>query len=184
MKILVTYASAMGSTAEIAARIAETLRREGAEVTLRAADEVMDEDLRGQMDAFVIGGAVHGGHWLPAANAVALRMAALDRPVWLFSSGPVGERYVNSPQPEPREVAGLCKHLQVRDHAVFAGAFDRNSPGVAELGRMERFAARWIPEGDYRNWPRIESWARAIVREVHGHGSAAADRPLDGAVAR
>jgi len=166
MNVLVVYASAMGSTEKIAERIAETLRHEGAQVTLCPADGVGEDVLARDVDVYVIGSAVHGGHWLPAATAVAERLVKgpSGRPVWLFSSGPVGERYVNLRQPEPKEVSQLRRLLPVREHVVFAGAFDRDSPGVARLGAMERLAARWIPEGDFRDWPRIEAWALQIAR--------------------
>ncbi len=46
------------------------------------------------------------GHWLkPAKQFVERHAAALDkRPVWLFSSGPIGEKAVGEPQPEPKEI--------------------------------------------------------------------------------
>ena len=42
-------------------------------------------------------------------------------------------------------------------------------PGAdgSELGRIERFVAkRFIPEGDWRDWPSIEAWARSIALDL------------------
>jgi menaquinone-dependent protoporphyrinogen oxidase len=168
MNILVTYASALGSTAAIAERIAQTLRAEGATVTCAAAETVSDETIEGEVDAFVVGSAVHASHWLPAGKSFAERLMrrSTSRPVWLFSSGPVGAKYVVMSQPEPKEIGKLRQGLAVKDHVVFAGAFDRTSPGLARLGAVERFAARWIPEGDFRQWPLIDSWAIGIAKDL------------------
>ena len=55
------------------------------------ADGAGDVDL---YEAFVIGSTVEAGHWLSAATGFVQRHEALlaARPVWLFSSGPLGDR--------------------------------------------------------------------------------------------
>jgi menaquinone-dependent protoporphyrinogen oxidase len=44
-------------------------------------------------DTVVLGSAVYMGHWLAPARDLAERLAreAAGRPVWLFSSGPLGD---------------------------------------------------------------------------------------------
>ena len=100
MKVLVAYGSQFGSTAQIAGRIADVLRREGHD-TMSAAADVAPEPAA--FEAVVVGSAVHGGHWLKGATAYLdrYRVSLASRPVWLFSSGPVGDRAVAAPQPEP-----------------------------------------------------------------------------------
>src|SRR5690349_740656 len=103
MSILVTYASKHGATAEIAERIAETLQASSLEVEVRPIDEV--EDPAGY-DAFVIGSAVYFGSWMKEASGFMQRNRAVlaVRPVWLFSSGPLGTSATDDQGRDLREV--------------------------------------------------------------------------------
>jgi menaquinone-dependent protoporphyrinogen oxidase len=165
MRVLVAYATHFGATKGIAEKIAESIRGEGLTVDLKSVDEIQETD--GGYDAFVVGSAVHAGHWLkPAAEFVERNADVLGtRPVWLFSSGPIGEKYVHAPQPDPKEVARFRELLEPRDHVVFAGAFDREV--AKDQGSwLDRTVGRFIPEGDFRDWPQIERWARTIARDL------------------
>ena len=166
MNALVVYASQFGSTHEIALRVGEVLRRAGLDVTVADAATAPDPT---PFEAIVVGSAVHGGRWLEDATAYLRRhretLAA--REVWLFSSGPVGDRPVHSPQPDPKEVVELRPAIGPRDHRVFAGAFDRETADFSGLGLVERTVVRrFLPEGDWRDWPAIEAWAEGIAHEV------------------
>ena len=97
----------------IAERIADKLRDQHVDAQLAPADAASDALIGDGFDGFVIGSAVHGGHWLkwrlhrvraPGAPVIG------RRPTWLFSSGPIGARYVDRPQPEPRrsQKSGAC----------------------------------------------------------------------------
>ena len=92
-RILVACATRHGSTAEIAAEIADVLRRNvpGAVVDLREAAKA--GEVAGY-DAAVIGSAVYMGRWLPTARDLVEghREVLSAMPVWLFSSGPSGIR--------------------------------------------------------------------------------------------
>jgi menaquinone-dependent protoporphyrinogen oxidase len=94
MKVLVTYASRHGATAGIAERIAAGLRSAGLPTDLSPVTDVDDVTA---YDAFVIGGAAYMFHWLKDATAFVKRHRArlADRPVWLFSSGPLGTDLVD-----------------------------------------------------------------------------------------
>jgi len=166
MHVLVTYATHLGSTQEIAERVAETLRREGVDAELRSVDEA--DGSVASYDAHVVGSAVHAGHWLkPAKQFVERHAAELEkRPVWLFSSGPIGDKAVHEPQPEPKEISEFRPLIVPRGHVVFGGAFDR-TVSDAKGGVLERAFNRFIPEGDYRDWPAIEGWARGIAKELN-----------------
>lgn len=166
MRVLVAYASRHGGTAGIAEALAATLRDAvphdaGADrdrhVDLVAAGEV--DDVTGY-DAVVVGSAVYLGHWLgPARRLVREQAAALQhRPVWLFSSGPVGDPAV--PDTEAEEVAELTEAVAALAHRTFAG---RLRP--ADLGLVERATVRAVhaAEGDYRDWDAIRDWAEEIA---------------------
>ncbi len=89
MPVLVAYASKHGATAGIAERIAERLRAAGLEAEARPVKAVRDV---AAYDAFVIGAAAYMFHWMKEATAFVRRHRTLlaTRPVWLFSSGPLG----------------------------------------------------------------------------------------------
>lgn len=166
MRVLVVYGSRLGSTREIAERIAATIRSEG--LTATAAPAGDEADVAG-WDAVVVGSGVYGGEWAREArdfvqrNADALRV----RPVWLFSSGPVGNLAVSHEPIDPTGVAGLQRAVRARGHRVFAGALDRANPAIGDLPFVERLVTRTlIPAGDYRDWAAIEDWARGIAREL------------------
>ncbi len=165
-RVLVAYASRFGSTKGIAERIGEVLAGAGLVVDVRAADEVEAVD---GYRAFVIGSTVEGGHWLKGASALLERhhVALGSHPLWLFSSGPLGDRSVSAPQPDPKEVAAARRSLRPRDCRVFAGAFDRATSDFSEMGLVERTVVRkFLPDGDWRDWPAIEAWAAGIAREL------------------
>jgi menaquinone-dependent protoporphyrinogen oxidase len=162
MRVLVAYATQYGATREIAAQIAQTLTDGGLDVALKQVDDAISVD---SFDAFVIGSAIHAGHWLkPATEFVQRHKSVLAKhPVWLFSSGPLGDA-VDKPQPDPKEVTKLLADIAVRGHVVFGGAFDRSS--TINGGWLERAVGRFIPEGDFRDWADIEIWARGVAQEI------------------
>jgi menaquinone-dependent protoporphyrinogen oxidase len=165
-KVLVAYASRFGSTKGIAERIGEVLAAAGLVVEVRAADEV---DVVDGYRAFVVGSTVEGGHWLKGASTFLEQHATAlgSHPLWLFSSGPLGDRSVNASQPDPKEVAAARRDLRPRDCHVFAGAFDRATSDFSEMGLVERTVVRkFLPDGDWRDWPAIEAWAAGIAREL------------------
>src|SRR4051794_24607977 len=86
IRVLVGHASAAGSTAGIAERIAGTLREAGLEADARPLGPGVSVD---DVDAVVLGSAVHSMHWLPEALQFLTRTAATlgARPVWCFSVG-------------------------------------------------------------------------------------------------
>ncbi len=158
-KILVACATRHGATAEIAAEIAEVLRRDvaGAIVDLRDAAEA--GPVAGY-DAAVIGSAVYLGRWLPAARDLVEghQQVFSAMPVWLFSSGPLGDPPV--PADGPAEVVALGAAVGARGHRLFAGRLDRQ-----ELRWVERAATRVVhaPEGDFRDHDAIRQWASAVA---------------------
>jgi menaquinone-dependent protoporphyrinogen oxidase len=88
--ILVAYASKYGSTAEIAEKIGEALRKEKLEVSVLATNEVRDVS---KYDAVIVGSGVYAGHWLKDAVTFLENneKGLATKPVWIFSSGPTGE---------------------------------------------------------------------------------------------
>ncbi len=175
MHVLVAYASRHGATQGIAERIAETLRARGLDAEARPAASVKSV---AEYDAFVIGSAAYMFHWLKDASAFVRRnrAALAAKPVWLFSSGPLGTEPVDREGRDqkvvsmPKEMPELRETVNARDHQMFFGAYfrDRRPIGLAERFMKLMPAARdAIPEGDFRDWPEIETWAAEIARDLH-----------------
>lgn len=168
MKVQVICGTRLGATRQIADRIAHRLREAGLEASSMASEEVAGEPAA---DAFVLGSGVYAGHWQKAIakfawdNSSTLR----QRPVWLFSSGPVGDAAARAEPTETREVGQLRRLLDARDHRVFAGALDRDTIDGSDLNRLERvITRRFIPEGDWRDWDSIDGWADQIASSLMG----------------
>jgi menaquinone-dependent protoporphyrinogen oxidase len=177
MRILVTYATRHGATRGIAERIAQWLRRPGIEVDLASVEATGDIDA---YDAFVIGSAAYMGGWLQDATRFVREHQAIlaTRPVWLFSSGPVGTETVDAKGRDvvaasrPKEFAEFESTIHPRDARIFFGAFD---PDAEPIGLAERLGSvflrmpavrKELPAGDFRDWPAIEAWADAISGQL------------------
>ena len=118
MKVLVCAASKYRATSEIARAVADVLAERGCEVTVLSPQEVGAVE---EFDAVVLGSAVYMGQWMKPARELAERSAdaLASRPVWLFSSGPVGEPA--KPADNPVDVTKILQATKARDHRIFTG---------------------------------------------------------------
>ncbi len=160
MRVLVTAASKHGATAEIAQAIATELTAQGIAAEARAITDVAT--LEGY-DAVILGSAVYVGKWMSeakdfvAAHADELRR----RPVWLFSSGPLG--ITPKPTEDPVDMAPMMEATGAREHRLLVGSLDR-----AKLGMGERIVVRAVhaPYGDFRDPATIREWAHHIAAQL------------------
>ena len=160
MQVLVSTATKHGATAGIGHAVATSLRTSGLSVVELGLDQV--DGLDG-FDAVVLGSAVYAGHWRrEARDFVHDHADELRRvPVWLFSSGPIGEPPVPvEDSPDGREIA---ESIEARDHRTFGGKLDRRN-----LSFGERTVARAVRtrDGDFRDWDEIARWAEGIAHEL------------------
>jgi menaquinone-dependent protoporphyrinogen oxidase len=174
MSVLVAYASRHGATRGIAERIVDRLVKRGLDAEALPVKGVRDLD---RYDAFVVGSALYMFHWLGEGSSFVRqnqnRLAA--RPVWLFSSGPLGADKTDAEGKDVREAAGpkelaeLKAATHARDHRVFFGAYDPQAKPVGLMERMTRLlpaAREAFPSGDFRDWPAIEAFADVIADEL------------------
>lgn len=178
MTVLVAYASRHGATAGIAERIASSLRASGVPAEARPMHEVEDP---AAFEAFVVGAAAYMFHWLKEARAFVKRHEELlaDRPLWLFSSGPLGEDKVDAEgndaleSSEPKEFEEFIRTLNPRGTQVFFGAWDPTAPPVGLGERLMKIMPAEkspLPAGDFRDWDAIDAWARTIAAELRTAG--------------
>ena len=169
MNVIVVYKSKYGSTKGIAEFIAEKLREHGVQAEARSVDTDPDP---GEYDAVVIGSAVYMEHWMKEAAEFVRRNRAVlaERPVWLFSSGPLKLEPGTSPDDpelEPKEIGEFRKAIHPQDHRVFPGALDPGRLSFAHRTLRKLPAGRaLLPEGDFRNRDEIEAWAGDIARAL------------------
>ena len=162
MKVLVTAASRYGATQGIAQAIGDALIDKGIDATVIPAEKV--GTIEGY-DAVIVGSAVYLGHWLEPAKALVNRfkVGLATRPVWLFSSGPVGDparKMVQKMGRDPVDVAGILKATKARGHRVFAGKIDGKNLTFPRRAMLLVF--RGI-EGDFRDWTAVKAWAGEIA---------------------
>lgn len=170
MKVLVAYATKYGSTKGIAEFIADKLRQAEMQAEARHVGEVRNP---GDYNAFVIGSAIYMFHWLKEAKEFVMRNRAIlaNRPVWLFSSGPLGTETKDAQGrdlrvvTEPKEIGELREIIKPRDHRVFFGVLDSSKLGFAHQMICKMPAVREaLTEGDFRDWNDIEAWVNGIAQ--------------------
>jgi menaquinone-dependent protoporphyrinogen oxidase len=166
MTVLVAYASKHGSTEGIAQAIADRLRELGEPVEVGSVDAFREV---GGFRAVVLGSAVYAGSWMKEAVEFGHRFAEAlaERPVWLFSSGPLGTD-VEDEEEQPRQLEELSGIVGPVEHRMFFGALDRSKLGFGERMMVKAVKA---PEGDFRDWDAIREWADAIARELEADPS-------------
>ena len=174
-RVLVVVASRHGATAEIGRELARSLSAPAGEPGKLAAVAIPASQLPdpSAFDGVVLGSAVYAGRWLAPAleyaahHAVALRL----RPVWLFSSGPIGEPPF--PPDEPHDVAPISALTGARAHRVFPGRLD---PSLLGFGERAMATAMRAPVGDFRDWDAVSAWAAEIAKDLTGRPVPAVER--------
>ncbi len=189
-KILVTYATMAGSTAEVAQAVGEELARRGLEVDVLPIKDVAN--LAGY-DGVVAGGPMIMGWHRQALGFLRKQRTALQRlPLAVFvmamsltrtddmSMGDLSV-VVDENLPKPPKVTGklsfkenyarLPRYLQ----PIISAARPAKPMSIGVFGgRMEYGRLKWwavlfamliiqAPAGDKRNWPAIRSWAAGLA---------------------
>ncbi len=159
-RILITYATRAGSTAEVAAAIGETLSARGYVVDVKPVKQ--KPDLTGYA-AIVMGSAIRMGNWLPeAVDFVKRNQSALNQvPVALFTV-----HMLNIGDDETSRTARLAYLNAVRpllnnaEEVYFEGKMD-----FSRLSFLDRMIARMVGavEADRRDWDRIRGWVPAAL---------------------
>jgi menaquinone-dependent protoporphyrinogen oxidase len=169
-RVLVVVASRHGATAEIAVALARSIadseagRAAGLSAVTMPADQRPDP---AAFDAALLGSAVYAGNWLEPAREYATRHADVlgTRPVWLFSSGPIGEPPF--PPDEAYDVAPLRNVTGAKEHRTFPGRMDKDRLSFGERAMVTAMRA---PIGDFRDWDAVRRWGGEIAGHIAGVG--------------
>ena len=161
-RVLVAYASRMGSTKEIAEEVGTELRTRGLEVdVLPCSTDPKPESY----DAVIIGSAIYIRHWDRAASSYLKQYATAlaGRPTWLFQSGPCGEDAATEQLDPPRAVAKQMRKHGLPRPRTFGGRLDVEHA----IGPVSRWAGAAGPlSGDFRDWKLIRGWAQDVAKEL------------------
>lgn len=170
MNVLVAYASAHGSTAEVAVKIGEGLKAHGLNVVVAPIQDIQNVN---SYDAFVFGSAIHAGTWLPEMSTFLRR--SLERlegkPVYFFVNcirvmEPDGQGHVM----EYYMIPEIMNLLNVRQKAAFAGKLDLKNVDWDERWTLAaRYDGSAWPnnfDGDFRNWGKILAWANQVAEDI------------------
>ena len=170
MAVLVAYASALGSTREIAERIASRLPATAGGVECVNVEEVAAVS---GYDAVVVGSAIHNQAWLPPAALFFTSRAPelAQRPVWAFSVGmadalPKPFRRRGAALQQERLTRILSEEVPLRGHKLFSGVYEADQM-PAPLRVLFRFTGGRF--GDLRDWAAVDAWADQIAAELTGN---------------
>lgn len=158
--VLVAYGTTNGSTAEIAEKVAETLRKGGLTAGALPARSVTSV---APYDAVVVGGGLYAGRWHKDARGFVRRHRAelAHRPVWLFSSGPLDSSAADRDIPPVRGVQRTMYKLDVQGHITFGGCLKEGAKG-----RIAKMIVGSGKGGDFRDFGVIEEWAKGITANL------------------
>jgi menaquinone-dependent protoporphyrinogen oxidase len=160
MKALVVHGSKSGGTEGLAEMIGQALTDLQWQVTVRPAAEKTSDV--GDYDVVLVGGALYAGRWHKDARRFVKRESASLRtkPVWLFSSGPLGESAESASTIEAvAQVARLMADVGARGHETFGGRLAPEATGFPARSMAKKLS------GDWRDEEQARTWAKTITAE-------------------
>jgi menaquinone-dependent protoporphyrinogen oxidase len=164
-RILVTYASRTGTTAEVAAAICRILTESGAQVDVVPMQEVKDLS---PYEAVIAGSAIRAARWLPeAVQFIRAHQSTLrHKPFAMYTvcitlAMADTEQYRSAVSGWTAPVRAIVPPLS---EGLFAGMLDFNKlPFNWETLKLRATVAIGIfPRGDRRDWNAVRSWAESL----------------------
>ena len=165
-KILIAYASEFGTTGEVAEVIGEVLCQGGTTVETKWVKNVQDLN---NYDAVIIGSAIQYDRWMPEATEfVTVNQNVLSKlPVAYFFTCLTLFKQTKKAEHKAMSYSDKLYSLVPQVTPVSVGRF----AGVLDYSKMSFFfrliakgifAIIRVPEGDYRDWDAIRSWAKRL----------------------
>jgi menaquinone-dependent protoporphyrinogen oxidase len=169
-KILVTYASRLGSTVGVAEAIGKTLAENGAQVDVLCMQDVKDLT---SYRAVVAGSAIRDNEWLPEAMDFlkANRTELSHKPfaaflVCMTLAMPKADQFRQGVSDWLKPVRALVKPVS---EGLFAGTLDTSKISSWRIRTMFKVSVAmgvWS-EGDHRDWKAIRLWAESLPAVLH-----------------
>jgi menaquinone-dependent protoporphyrinogen oxidase len=168
-KILVTYASRTGSTAEIAEAIGNTLRQDKANVEVFPAEDVKSLS---PYHAVIIGSPIRKSRWLPEAmqfiethRAVLAQKRVATFTVCITLAMSNAEQYRRAVK---QWIAPVRAKVRPVSEGLFAGRLDFSKlPWTLDTVLLRvTVALRIFPRGDHRDWNAIHAWAARLPQAL------------------
>jgi len=159
-RILVTYATKAGSTAEIAAKIGEHLNARGFQVDV--INVKSKPDPKGYQ-AVILGSCIRMGGWLPEmldyVKANQFTLNSMQAALFTVHMLNIGEEETN----KAARTAYLEKVRALMpgaDEVYFLGAMD-----FSKLSMLDRMISKMVKaeEADQRDWAKIKNWSENLV---------------------
>ena len=185
MATLITYASAHGSTQGVAERMAAVIDAEVSPgyTTCLPIDQVTDVS---KYSFVLIGSAVHGFEWLPAATRFVHnnRTALSSSAVWAFSVGspvhcPRIFKLMGLVEDEKKMIStAINNDIKTKEHVLLSGNIQKENFDKSFRFWWTCLGGKW---GDKRDWKEIDAWASKVATEIsrklQGADEASVDHP-------
>ena len=152
MRVLVAYGTKMGGTKGLAEMLGSDLVDLGHAAEVLPAKNVKDID---GYEAVILGGALYYFvSWHKDARSFVKRHrnALRQRPVWLFSSGPLDDSATEKDIPPVRSVRKAMDQIGARGHVTLGGRLQEKNGN--------------LPIGDWRDPAHVRRWAEQIAGEL------------------
>jgi menaquinone-dependent protoporphyrinogen oxidase len=168
-KILVAYATAAGSTGEVAEAVGKALREEGATVDVRRAREAIDVS---DYSAVILGTGVRAGRTYAEAATflTAHRSELTEMPMACFVVCLTMKEHTDESCREAGSyldtMLGTVPGIEPVSKGLFGGVVKYDA-----LPLPFRLILKWLvkePEGDHRDWDTIRAWATETYPALMG----------------
>jgi menaquinone-dependent protoporphyrinogen oxidase len=160
-KILVSFASLCGSTAEIAQEVARVLSEKGDLVDLIQARDVSDLSA---YKTVVLGSAIRMRKWIPEASEFVSRFQtelATKSTTFFTVCLTLKDDTAENREKVKAYLNPVRAVVQPGKEGFFAGRL--NYPRLSFVEGMLMKSMIKAPEGDFRNWDLIRAWAGEIM---------------------
>jgi menaquinone-dependent protoporphyrinogen oxidase len=158
-KVLVAYASKLGSTGGVARAIGEELTARGNVVDIKMVKDVRDIS---SYDAVLLGSAVRMGRWLPEAVAFLEQNADSlgTKTVSFFTVCMTMQEDTPENRLRAEDITGAVRAIrEPAAEGFFGGRMDYGKLSFLEQTILR---AKKTPQGDYRDWDAILTWAKVL----------------------
>jgi menaquinone-dependent protoporphyrinogen oxidase len=158
-KVLVAYASKLGSTGGVAQAIGEELTVRGNVVDVKLVKDIRDVSPYGTV---LLGSAVRMGRWLPEAVTFLEQNADTlsSKSVSYFTVCMTMQEDTPENRARARDITGAARAVrEPTAEGFFGGRMDYGKLSFLEQAILR---AKKTPEGDFRDWDAIRAWGKVL----------------------